>query len=103
MNPGYDLENLTQMISDGNYFHPTHFAATRHARHATTYVYYLTYQTKRFPNRCSVYRAVRPDDWTPSEFKIIAAVAEDMTKKYLSKDPETLDLGKMYLKCQLDT
>lgn len=95
LNPGFDLENLTQLISDGNYFYPTHYAAVRHARHVPTFLYFLTHETVRFPSICSAYRAVRHDDWFPAELKVVGAVAQDMARKAFTRHyPDYQDWSK---------
>jgi len=82
LNPGYDLPNLEQLISDGNYFHPNHYTAIRHARYAPTFLFYFTYKTIRFPNICSAYKAVRHDDWYPAELNVVGTVAKDISRNY---------------------
>ncbi|CAL8073931.1 unnamed protein product [Orchesella dallaii] len=80
-NPGDDLESLTQMFSDGLYYHSLKYSAVRHARFAPVYLYFYTYESKALPNTYSLVRAVRPDDWTPSEVQVATSVTHDMMKK----------------------
>ncbi|XP_035716357.1 venom carboxylesterase-6-like [Folsomia candida] len=86
LNPGYDLENLTQLVSDGVYFHPTHWTAIRHARHSPTFLYFFTYQPVRFPSICSAYRALRPDSWFPAQLKVVGAVVQDAARNYFTRN-----------------
>jgi carboxylesterase type B len=96
LNPGYDIPNMQQMMSDGNYFHPTHYTAIRHARYAPTFLFYFTYKTMRFPNLCNAYKAVRHDDWLPADLKVVASVMKEASKKYVAfKNTEpSYDWGK---------
>jgi carboxylesterase type B len=80
-----DVATLTKMISDGIFFHATHWTAKLHSKWAPVYLYYYTYRSS-LPSVYSAMGAIKnSDDRDVSGIKLVNAIIRDFLRQYFQQ------------------